>query len=58
MLEKIKTFDFPGTTKCPGLVHKDVWESRWGDGVRNLAPTGGDDTDFAKKLWENECKDF
>ena len=25
-LETIKTFDFQGTTKCPGLVHLDVWK--------------------------------
>ena len=23
--ENIKTFNFQGTTKCPGLVHKDIW---------------------------------
>ena len=23
-LENIKTFDFQGTTKCPGLVHIDI----------------------------------
>ena len=21
-----KTFNFQGTTKCPGLVHKDIWK--------------------------------
>ena len=26
-LENIKTFDFQGTTKCPGLVHIDVWKN-------------------------------
>ena len=24
-LENIKTFNFQGTTKCPGLVHKSIW---------------------------------
>ena len=25
-LNKIKIYDFQGTTKCPGLVHKDTWK--------------------------------
>ena len=25
-IENIKTFNFQGTTKCPGLIHKETWE--------------------------------
>ena len=50
-LENIKTIDFQGTTKCPGLVHKEIWE-RVGGWSEEFSPTGGDDTDFAMKLWK------
>ena len=50
-LEKIKTFDFQGSTKCPGLVHKEIWE-RVGGWSEEFSPTGGDDSDFAMKLWK------
>ena len=50
-LEKIKTIDFQGTTKCPGLIHKELWE-RVGGWSEEFSPTGGDDTDFAMKLWK------
>jgi glycosyltransferase involved in cell wall biosynthesis len=51
-LDRIKTFNFQGTTKCPGLVHKDIWKlvGGWSE---EFSPTGGDDTDFAMKLWNN-----
>lgn len=56
-LTKINTFDFQGTTKCPGLVHKDTWDkvNGWSE---EFSPTGGDDTDFAMKLWCNDVRIF
>jgi GT2 family glycosyltransferase len=56
-LEKIKTIDFQGTTKCPGLIHKDIWErvEGWSE---EFSPTGGDDTDFAMKLWSIKIRIF
>ena len=56
-LEKIKTIDFQGTTKCPGLIHKDVWK-RVGGWSEEFSPTGGDDTDFAMKLWKINIRIF
>ena len=56
-LEKIKTIDFQGTTKCPGLIHKEIWE-RVGGWSEEFSPTGGDDTDFARKLWEIDIRIF
>jgi len=56
-LEKIKTIDFQGTTKCPGLIHKDIWE-RVGGWSEEFSPTGGDDTDFAMKLWKIDIRIF
>ena len=56
-MEKIKTFDFQGTTKCPGLVHKDIWKAV-GGWSEEFSPTGGDDTDFAKKLWDYDVRVF
>lgn len=54
---KIKTINFQGSTKCPGLVHKDVWK-KVGGWSEEFFPTGGDDTDFAKKLWEAGIRIF
>ena len=56
-LENIKTFNFQGTTKCPGLVHVDIWNklNGWSE---EFSPTGGDDTDFAMKLWKNDVRIF
>ena len=56
-IEKIKTFNFQGTTKCPGLVHKDIWKTV-GGWSEEFSPTGGDDTDFAKKLWDYDVRVF
>ena len=56
-LESIKTFNFQGTTKCPGLVHKDIWK-KVGGWSEEFSPTGGDDTDFAMKLWKNDIRIF
>jgi|TARA_B110000444_G_scaffold244192_1_gene263377 GT2 family glycosyltransferase len=56
-LDKIKTFNFQGSTKCPGLVHKDVWE-KVGGWSEEFSPTGGDDSDFAMKLWEINIRIF
>ena len=56
-LEKIKTIDFQGTTKCPGLIHKEVWK-RVGGWSEEFSPTGGDDTDFAMKLWKSNIRIF
>ena len=56
-IENIKTFNFQGTTKCPGLVHKDIWNKvdGWSE---EFSPTGGDDTDFAMKLWKSDIRIF
>ena len=56
-LENIKTFDFQGSTKCPGLVHIELWR-KVGGWSEEFSPTGGDDTDFAMKLWKNEVRIF
>ena len=56
-LDKIKTIDFQGTTKCPGLVHKNVWK-RVGGWSEEFSPTGGDDSDFAMKLWKIDIRIF
>ena len=56
-LDNIKTFNFQGTTKCPGLVHVEIWNklNGWSE---EFSPTGGDDTDFAMKLWKNDIRIF
>ena len=56
-LKKIQTFNFQGTTKCPGLVHKDLW-NKVGGWSEEFSPTGGDDTDFAMKLWKENVRIF
>ncbi len=56
-IENIKFFDFQGTTKCPGLVHKDIW-NKVGGWSEEFFPTGGDDSDFAMKLWNNNIRIF
>jgi GT2 family glycosyltransferase len=56
-LENIKTIDFQGTTKCPGLIHREIWE-RVGGWSEEFSPTGGDDTDFAMKLWAINIRIF
>ena len=56
-LENIKTFDFQRTTKCPGLVHIDVWKNL-GGWSEEFSPTGGDDTDFAMKMWKYDVRIF
>ena len=56
-LNNIKTFNFQGTTKCPGLVHIEIWR-KVGGWSEEFSPTGGDDTDFAMKLWKNDIRIF
>ena len=56
-LEKIKTFNFQGSTKCPGVVHKSIWD-RVGGWSEEFSPTGGDDSDFAMKLWNIKVRIF
>jgi len=56
-LENIKTIDFQGTTKCPGLIHKEIWD-KVGGWSEEFSPTGGDDTDFAMKLWKIDIRIF
>ena len=56
-LNEIKIYDFQGTTKCPGLVHKDIW-NKVGGWSEEFSPTGGDDTDFALKLWNSNVRIF
>ena len=56
-LDKFKTIDWQGTTKCPGLVHIDIWR-KVGGCSEEFFPTGGDDTDFAVKLWKANIRIF
>lgn len=56
-LDKIKSNDFQGSTKCPGLIHKSIW-SKVGGWSEEFSPTGGDDTDFAMKLWKSNIRIF
>ena len=56
-LKNIQTFNFQGTTKCPGLVHVDIW-NKVGGWSEEFSPTGGDDTDFAMKLWKSNVRIF
>ena len=56
-LENIKTIDFQGTTKCPGFIHKEIWD-KVGGWSEEFSPTGGDDTDFAMKLWNIDIRIF
>ncbi len=56
-LARVKTVDWQGTTKCPGLIHKDIWE-KVGGWSEEFFPTGGDDTDFAAKLWNENVRIF
>ena len=56
-LKQIQTFNFQGTTKCPGLVHKDLW-NKVGGWSEEFSPTGGDDSDFAMKLWKENVRIF
>tara|TARA_Y100000768_G_scaffold366642_1_gene328971 strand:+ start:600 stop:1514 length:915 start_codon:yes stop_codon:yes gene_type:complete len=56
-LEKIKTFNFQGSTKGPGLVHKSIWQ-KVGGWSEEFSPTGGDDSDFAMKLWNLNIRIF
>jgi glycosyltransferase involved in cell wall biosynthesis len=56
-IENIKTFNFQGTTKCPGLIHKETWDNV-GGWSEEFSPTGGDDTDFAMKLWRYDVRIF
>ena len=56
-LETIKTHDFQGTTKCPGLIHKEIW-NKLGGWSEEFSPTGGDDSDFAMKLWKLNIRIF
>ena len=56
-LDNIKTINFQGTTKCPGLIHITTWNkvNGWSE---EFSPTGGDDTDFAMKLWKSNIRIF
>ena len=56
-LKKIQTYNFQGTTKCPGLIHKKIW-NKVGGWSEEFSPTGGDDTDFALKLWNSDVRIF
>ena len=56
-LNKIKKFDFQGSTKCPGLIHRDLWDEV-GGWSEEFSPTGGDDSDFAMKLWNANVRIF
>jgi GT2 family glycosyltransferase len=56
-LKRIQTFNFQGSTKCPGLVHKEIW-NKVGGWSEEFSPTGGDDTDFAMKLWQINIRIF
>ena len=56
-LDKIKFFNFQGTTKHPALIHKETWKkvNGWSE---EFFPTGGDDTDFLVKLWNSGVRIF
>ncbi len=56
-LENIKINNFQGTTKCPGLIHISIW-NEVGGWSEEFSPTGGDDTDFAMKLWNIDIRIF
>ena len=56
-LNQIKTVDFQGSTKHPALVHIDLWK-KVGGWSEEFSPTGGDDTDFAFKLWNEDVRIF
>ena len=56
-LDKVIKTDWQGTTKCPGLIHKKIWE-KVGGWSEEFFPTGGDDTDFALKLWNSNVRIF
>ena len=45
-LDKLIKNDFQGSTKCPGLIHKELW-NEVGGWSEEYSPTGGDDSDFA-----------
>lgn len=55
--ENIKSYDFQGATKQPGLVHIDLWK-KVGGWSEEFSPTGGDDTDFLMKLWLEDVRIF
>ena len=56
-LDKVIKIDWQGTTKCPGLIHKKIWE-KVGGWSEEFFPTGGDDTDFDLKLWNSNVRIF
>jgi len=55
--EKIKSYDFQGSTKQPGIVHIDLW-NKVGGWSEEFSPTGGDDSDFLMKLWVEKVRIF
>ena len=56
-LDKLIKNDFQGSTKCPGLIHKELW-NEVGGWSEEYTPTGGDDSDFAMKLWKSNVRIF
>lgn len=56
-LEKIKSYDFQGSTKQPAIVHIDLWK-KVGGWSEEFSPTGGDDSDFLMKLWIEKVRIF
>ena len=56
-LNQIKTIDFQGSTKHPALVHIDIW-NKVGGWSEDYFPTGGDDSDFNMKLWNENVRIF
>lgn len=56
-LNLIETIDFQGSTKHPALVHVDIWK-KVGGWSEDYFPTGGDDTDFNMKLWNENIRIF
>lgn len=56
-LDQIKTIDFQGSTKHPALVHIDIWK-KVGGWSEDYFPTGGDDSDFNMKLWNENVRIF
>lgn len=56
-IDYIKSYNFQGATKQPGLVHIDLWK-KVGGWSEEFSPTGGDDTDFLMKLWVENVRIF
>jgi GT2 family glycosyltransferase len=55
--QEIEHYDFTGSTKHPAVLKKNLWE-RVGGFSEEYFPSGGEDSDFLVKLWNNGVRDF